>query len=175
MDPVSLMMGATSMVGIGMSLFGTSSAMKASKDESQAGMEIGRLDMAANEQRRTQMELMSSRQQLQLVRNSQLARSMALTSATASGAQQGSGLQGGLGQISGQTNTESKATSQNLGIGENIFTLDNQIDEQRIRIAKDQGDLATAQGWQSLGGAVSKIGSTPAFAGLLGNLMSGKV
>ena len=175
MNPVSLMMGATSLIGIGVSLFGTSKASAAAKDESQAGQEIGQLDIQSNEQRRRQMELMANRQQLQLARNTQLARSMALTTASSqTGGTGGSELGGGYGQISGEANTASRATSQNLGIGENIFNIDNQIDQQRIRIAKDQGDLATAQGMQSLGGDITKIGSSSAFSGLLGNLFSGK-
>ena len=175
MDPISMAMGAVSIVGMGMSLFGTSKATAAAQQESQAAQQIANLDIKVNQQRQQQMVLQANRQQLQNVRNVQLARSMALSSATSQGAQFGTGLQGGYGQIAGQGNTQELATNQNLEIGQNIFSLDNQIDQQRILEAQAQGNMATAQGMQALGGDIMKVGGSSQFSSLLGMIpgMSG--
>lgn len=175
MDPISMAMGAVSLVGMGMSLFGTSKATAAAQQESAAVQKIDQLDIQVNQQRQQQMVLQANRQQLQNVRNVQLARSMALTSATSQGAQFGSGLQGGYGQIAGQGNTQKLATNQNLEIGQNIFSLDNQIDQQRMLEAQAQGNMATAQGMQALGGDIMKVGGSNQFSSLLGMIpgMSG--
>jgi hypothetical protein len=175
MDPISMAMGAVSLVGMGMSLFGTSKATAAAQQESAAVQQINQLDIQVNAQRQQQMVLQANRQQLQNVRNVQMARSMALTSATSQGAQFGSGLSGGYGQIAGQGNTQKLATNQNLEIGKNIFGLDNQIDQQRILEAQAQGNMATAQGMQSLGGDLMKVGGSQQFGSLLGMIpgMSG--
>lgn len=164
MDPISMISGASSLVGLGMSLFGSSKSTAAAQAVSQESQAIAGLDMKVNDQRQQQMTLTAQRQQLQNIRNGQLARSMALTSATGQGAQFGTGLQGGYGQISGDENTNNLNTNQNLMIGNNIFALDNQIDQHKMNMAQYQGDMATGQGLSSLGSSIGRS------AGTLGNL-----
>lgn len=167
MDPVSMMMGATSLIGLGMSIFGSTDAAANSSAIAQDSSAIGGLDIKVNQQKQQQMVLQANRSQLQNIRNTQLARSQALTGATSQGAQFGTGLQGGLAQIEGQSTTNAVNTSQNLAIGQNIFGLDNQIDRYRMDIASRQGNQATDQGIASLGGSLMK-GAGP-LSSLFGN------
>lgn len=174
MDPITLMMGATSAIGLGMKLFGSSGASSAAREVADASQQIAGLETQENAQRKQQMILTSQRQQIQNVRNSQMARSMALTSATAQGAQFGSGLGGGIGGISGQTSTNYLANSQNLQIGENIFGLDDKINAQKQRIAQAQGNMASSQGLSSMGGDIMGFaGSFSRIAGMGGGLFGG--
>lgn len=165
MDPISIMMGATSVIGMGMQLFGTNKAAGAASQISGESQAIGKLDMQVNAQRQQQMVLQSQRSQMQNIRNAQSARANAVSGAVSQGAQQGSGLQGGLGQISGEEGTNALANSQNLEIGQNIFGFNNQISQHRINIAALQGQQASGQGLASMGadvvkgaGALSRIG-----------------
>lgn len=150
--------GLFGLAGIGTSLAGTGMQVAASKAIASDSANIAGLDEQVNAQRQQQMVLTSNRMQLQNIRNSQMARSMAQSSAVNQGAQFGSGLAGGYGQISGQAGTNQLANSQNLQIGQTIFGLDNQIDQQKINIASEQGSMATGQGISALGGAIGGIG-----------------
>ncbi len=177
MDPFSLMMLASTGIGLGMKLFGSSGSAEASRQISEASGRIAGFEQKENAQRKQQMILTSQRQQLQNVRNTQMARSMALTSSTSQGAQTGSGLQGGFGQIQGQSDVNIVSNAQNLQIGKNIFALDDQISEQKKLIAQYQGNLATSQGLSAMGGdimgASGQIGRLSGFFGSSGGSNSG--
>lgn len=181
MNPIADLQAGLAIVGLGMSIFGTSKQVSATKqmgvvaqNQANASMEIANLDKQVNEQRRQQMVLTAQRQQLQTIRYSQLARSMALTSATSQGAQFGSGLQGGYGQISGDKNTNLLGVNQNLEIGQNIFNLDNLMDDQKIKLAQYGADMAKLQGKSSTGAGLSSLGSSVGkAAGPLGSLLGG--
>lgn len=94
--------------------------------------------------RERQMNLESSRQRRQTIRNAIRARSLALTAATAQGASSGSGLPGGYGQIGG-------ATARNIqGV--------NQAQEISSGIFRANSDMAGAQELTSFGGGLSSLG-----------------
>lgn len=156
MDPITMMMGAMQIGGMGLSLLGTSDATRAAQQISQDSQAIGGLDIQVNSQRQQQMQLQTNRAQLQNVRNAQMARSQALSGSVNQGANVGSGIAGGLASISGKESTNALASSQNLQIGQNIFGLDSQIDQYRMNMASMQGQQASAQGMMALGGDITK-------------------
>lgn len=156
MNPIADITAAIGLVGLGTSLFGSNAASAAAQRTAAISKEVSGLEMKVNDQRQLQMNLQGQRQQLQTIRNSQLARSLALTSATSQGAQMGTGLQGGFGQISGDTNTQNRNVGQNLQIGNNIFSLDNQISQRKMMLADASSSLANAQGTMAIGGAITK-------------------
>jgi hypothetical protein len=174
MDPISIMMGATSLIGTGMSLFGSQGAAKVSAQEAQLSSQVEGYNIDINSQRQQQMNLEANRQQLQDIRNSQLARSMAQSSAVNQGAQFGTGLAGGYGQISGQTNTNLLGISQNRQIANNVFADTAAQDTLKMQMASLGGQAANYQGMASLGNSLTQAsGPLSRMAGSLGGLFGG--
>lgn len=171
MDPITAITGASQLVGLGMSLFGASKSSSASSNIASASQQQFALESQVNDQRKAAMELSARRQSTEIFRNAQKARSMALVNATSQGAQGGSGIQGGYGQISGESNFNLAGVQQNLQIGQNIFGLDNQINQQKSAIAGFQADQASGQGISSLGGSLMKASGT--LGSLGGNFFGG--
>lgn len=137
-----------------MSIYGKfSGSQDASKyaelEKQQAGFEMG-----INDQKRNQMELNGRRQLLENFRNAQRLRAQGINSATNQGAQLGSGLQGGLAQNTSQANYNALGVTQNLQIGRNIFGLNDQISGVKMQMADVKSNMATDQGWASLGGSI---------------------
>lgn len=150
MDPIS---GIIAAAGIATSIFGGSKSASGAKMQYQAQLQEAQLEQQADAQRRQAMELDANRKNMEVLRNSQRARSQALENATSQGAQFGSGLQGGYGQVSGQSNTNLLGIGQDLKIGENLFDINGQINQQK---------MLYAQGGQMVneGNAISSIGKT---------------
>lgn len=148
MDPISAFVTAAS---VATSIFGGMKQASAANKEAQAQQQIAGLEIQADQQRRQAMELDASRKSMEVLRNSQRARATALTNATSSGSQFGSGLQGGYGQIGGSTGFNLLGISQNKTIGENLFNINDQIDQQRMLYAQASGQMATGQGISSIG------------------------
>lgn len=150
--------GLGALTSLGTGIAGAIEGSKSAKDAAAAQQQIAQLDIQADSQRRTAMELTARRQMMQNVREQQYARSMALSTATGQGAAYGesSGLRGGYGSISGQAGNNILAMSQNLQIGEHIFDINNQIDAAKMELAKDQAGEANAAGLSSLGGSIGK-------------------
>lgn len=165
--------GFASLAGTGLSLdaaLGQASAQAASAKESQ---NQAMLEMQADTQRRTAMELTARRQQLQTIRNQQMARSMALTTATSQGAAYGesSGLRGAYASIADQSATNQRNVSENLQVGEHLFDINAQIDASKMQQAKDQAGASMFAGLgaigKAIGGAAGSLGSFAQFAPLL--------
>ena len=173
MDPITAALSAAS---IGLQIFGASKASAAAQQANAAEQQIVGLEQQENAQRHQQMELDASRKSMQDLRNAQRARAIGLSNATSQGAQFGSGLQGGYGQISGESGTNLLGISQNRQIGENVFSLDSQITQQRLVASKAKSDEITANAYSSFG---KDIGSAvPAVGKLdggfsLGNFFGG--
>lgn len=161
MDPVSL---GVSVVGLGMSIYGGFKQSADAQQEAKISQEITGAQQQQNDIRKQQMELSSSRSQLENVRTAQRARSMATMSAVSQGAQFGSGLQGGLAQVSDAASWQNQGIVQNTQLGEGMFGLQNQISGYQSQMASLKGQEATDAGWASLGGSLMKS------AGPLGNL-----
>lgn len=149
-NPIAIASGA---IGLGMTLFGGSQQVSAAKQTAEAQRQIAADEIKQDSVRRKAMELAASRQQMEVFRNAQRARALALNNATSQGAQFGSGLQGGYGQVGGQANWQSSGIQRNLGFGEQMFDINNEINQQKMIIAAAGGTSATGAG-------ISKLGST---------------
>lgn len=158
MDPVSMMMLGSTAIGVGMSLFGGVSAMSAQKQLSQYAQQNAQDEMQIDQQKRLQMELTAKRQGVENLRKSQQAMAANHAAAVAGGAQFGSGYAGGQSAAKQQEAYNALGISQNLAIGENIFNLNQSIDQNKITMAGLQGDVATDQGISSLGSAIGSSG-----------------
>jgi hypothetical protein len=134
-------LGAVAAVaGIGMQAKATADASKAAKTQADA-------QAKAEELRKKQMELDAARQRREVIRQSIIARATATANANAQGAGQSSGLQGALSQIQGRAAEGVLGINQGEAIGKGIF-------DANAAGAQAGGDLATAQGLGSLGGAI---------------------
>lgn len=165
-----------------MSLFGGISGASNAKDA--AGLQsqeaaaaygiqgqIAGLEGSANAQRQQQMALSAQRQQLENFRNMQRVRAQGLNAATQQGAQFGTGLAGGQAQATDQGYFNSQGIQQNLEIGNNLFSIDNQISQQKlalsglqsstnVALSGIQSNMATDQGIANVGGAMMKGAGT---------------
>lgn len=160
MNPLSDLAAVTSVVGLGMSIFGGVSAADDAKKAANIQSTIAGDEGQLEEQRHQAMLLSASRQQVEILRNNQRARSTAMNNAVNQGAQFGSGIQGGLGQIQDQSLFNLAGVNQNLEIGNKMFDINQQITQQKQQLAQVQGQSATDQGIASLGGAITKAGPT---------------
>ncbi len=171
MDPVSILTGITSLVGLGTSLFGGASSASDAKHAAAIQSNIAGLEGGLEDQRHTAMELAARRQSVETLRTNQRARATAINNATNQGAQFGSGLQGGLAQVEDEGLFNLSGISQNLEIGESMFGINKQITGQKQQLAQVQGKQATDQGLISLGGSIMKAG--PTIGNIGGSVYSG--
>lgn len=160
--------GGFGLLGAAGSIFGGLESASGAKAKFQAEENIAGLEMQANNVRRQAMELSARRQQLQNVRNAQQAQSMALASAVNSGAQFSSSAQSGQRQANAQAAYSNEGVSQNLQFGEQIFNIDNSIDQQKIAEAQAESQISSGQGLSSIFGAIgSQAGNIGKLATLL--------
>lgn len=161
----SLAMGANpagmALEGVGMAgqVVGAVMGAQAQQGITAANLNINRDQAAINQQNLTQMKLNARRAQMEVVRNQQRARALALNTATAQGASQGSGLSGAYGQIAGMSGTNMLGINQNLAIGKQIATYNQDISNQQMAITKYGGQAATAQGIGALSSGMTSLGS----------------
>lgn len=155
-------------IGVGLTAFGAIKGVGAAKKEADISKQMTGTELAIEAQRQKAMELDARRKQIEMVRQAQRARALALTTASAQGAQDGSVLAGAYGSIQGQTGFNLEGVQQNLAIGESIFGLNQQIAQQKMKMADVGAEKATSQGISSLGGAL--IQNLPGIKGLGGNL-----
>ena len=141
---------------------GNSIQLQAAKQKADAEKQIANLEIQQDAVRQKAMEISARRQSMETLRNQQRARAMALTNASSQGAQFGSGLAGGYGQISGQSGVNLLGVSQALGAGQQMFGLNNQINQQKMGIAdastlaaQGASQIATGQGLSKLGSSLS--------------------
>jgi hypothetical protein len=167
-DPIS---AGLSVVGFGLQLFGMSEGMDAAKQSATIKKGIAEDEQKINEQKRQQMLLESSRKQMEVFRNMQRQRAMATAAAVNQGASSGSGLQGGLAGVSGQSLYNSLGISQNVELGQNIFSINNDISSKKMQLADVETQQSEAAGWASLGGSLMKAG--PTFGSIGQNIFSG--
>src|SRR6266481_6533330 len=121
MDPITIGIG---LAGLGMQIFGGLSGAANAKEQAQVSGQISADEQRVNDQKEQQMQLEASRAQMENFRNAQKAKAQGLASAANQGAQFGSGLAGGQAEATAQGALNSKGISQNLTIGENIFSID---------------------------------------------------
>ena len=164
-DDVAL--GALTVGGIGLQLFGSNQANQAAQQEFQATQAMIGLEKQQNQVRRQAMELSAQRMNIQSVRDQQMQEAAVRATATGQGAQFGSAIGGGIGQTAGQNKWNQLGVSQNLQIGEHMFNLTDQISDQKIALAQAESEMQTANAWSGLGKML--VGSASPFSKLLGN------
>ena len=157
MDPISIGLQA---VGLGMQIFGGMQSAKISKQQSQQSMAIAADEQKINEQKRVQQQMEMRRMQMQTLRNVQRQRAQGTAAAVSQGASGGSGLQGALAQNTDEGYFNLQGMNQGNEISGNIFGINNDISQHKMRLAELGGDQAQAQGLASLGGSLMKIGPT---------------
>lgn len=157
MDPISIGLGV---VGFGLQLFGMSQGAEAAEHAAAIKKGIAGDEQRINEVKKQQMLLESSRKQMEIFRNMQRQRALATAAAVNQGASTGSGLQGGLAGVSGMSFFNALGINQNVELGQNIFSINNDISSKKMQLADVETDAATAQGWASLGGSLIKAGPT---------------
>lgn len=151
---IPIITAASAVVGTGLSIYGAVKSSQAAKEQAGYQQQIAAAQQRQEALRQQQMELDARRRQLEAVRQAQRARAQGLAAATAQGAQFGSGLAGGYGQISGYSGTNLLGISQGLELGRANFAASSDISAARYGYAGASGDLATGQGFSSLGGSI---------------------
>jgi hypothetical protein len=162
MDPLTLITAGTTLAGFATSIFGGQKKTEGAQEAAAASAEQARLEQQVEAQRMSAMELDARRRQREIIRTQQKAAALGTAAAVSQGAEGGSGLQGGLAGIMGQTGVNLLGVTQNLEIGRNIFGINAQISQQKIRAAQAGAKMAEGQGLQQLGGAL--VSSGPNFA-----------
>jgi len=153
MDPLTLGVGA---VSLGLSLFGAFDKYQGAQAQTSAEIAKVGLEEKQDAVRRQAMELSSRRMSLENARKVQQAQSATTAGATAAGAQFGSGLSGATAGESGQGNVNELATMQNLLQGRQMFDLNAQINEQKIKYFQGGGQMNEGAGLSSLGQMLSQ-------------------
>lgn len=106
-------------------------------------------ERAIQESQRQAMELGARRQSLEIIRNQQRGRALALTTNVAqggSGAVNGSSALGGAyGQISGQSGVNMLGVQQNLQVGRDIYSANQNISNSRVDMANLEFQYAQQQ------------------------------
>lgn len=169
MEPISIALG---LAGLGMQIFGGLGAADVAKQQAQISAQSAQIsgqvagdEMQINAQKQQQVQLEAGREKLQNIRNVQQARARGLATATTGGAQFSSGLAGAQASAESQGGVNELGINQNLSIANNVFGINQDIGNKRIRMAQlgSQsallgGQAATDQGIASLGGALIKSG-----------------
>lgn len=155
MDPISL---AISAVGLGMQVFGGMGQAHNAKETASISQDVAKQEQGINDAKQRQMELEGRRMQMENIRNNQRARAMAENAAVNQGAQFGSGLQGGLGQINDQSLFNMSGVNSALQTGRELNSFNQNISQDKMRLASVQGQSATNAGIASLGGSILKAG-----------------
>lgn len=157
-------------IGVAASIAGTVVAYQGAQKQAKAQKQALSHQMRAEELRKRQMELDSTRKQRQIIRESQQARAKALAVATAQGSADSTGIQGAYGQISGQSGVNALGVQQNTEIGAGIFEQNRLTTMANIRGAAGASTMAMGQGLSSLGGSlVNNAGAI----GRIGSFMTG--
>jgi len=157
MDPISIGLQA---VGFGLQIFGGLQSANISKQQAQQSMAIAGDEQKINEQKRIQQQMEMRRMQMQTLRNVQRQRAQGTAAAVSQGASTGSGLQGALAQNTAEGLFNLQGMNQSNEVSGNIFGINQDISQHKMRLAELGGDQAQAQGLASLGGSLMKIGPT---------------
>ncbi len=157
MDPLTLGIAAVSM---GIQIFGGVGASKAASQATAIQQQEIQSEEQANSVRQTAMEVNARRMSLENFRKNQQLASQAKMNATSGNSQFGSGLAGGLGQVKSEGLFNDQGIQQNLGLGEKLFSIDNQIDQDKIALAGTQSTIATDQSISGFGAALGKNAGT---------------
>jgi hypothetical protein len=150
--------GSLGAVGLGLGIFGTLSGMQAASQQSQLSIAQVGHEEQIEQLKQQQMHLQSQRQSVQNLRDVQQAQAMGKAAAANAGALFGSGLAGGQSQEAAKGGWNAENLSQNLQIGDQIFSQDYSIDALKIQQAQAASRQATSQGETAIGGDILSTG-----------------
>lgn len=163
-------MGITAIVGavgLASAAVGTATSIIGASAQGDAQQQMLAIQAQEQKQRQNLFEIEQQRKRVEDLRNAQGATALARSRAVNQGAQFGSGLLGGLAQVKGESNYNLLGIEQNTQIGENLFSLDNQLSQAKIASAQ----AATVQ---SIGSSLTSFGGAAINSmGAIGNLTSG--
>jgi hypothetical protein len=143
--------------GFGLQAYGAFGASSAAKDVAGAQTQIAGLEMQADQQRRTAMEINARRSMTQNIRSAQVARSLALSAGVNQGAQFSSSVQAGEQGAASQGAYANLGTSQNLQLGEKLFDINSDIDSAKIAESNAKAKEAEAQAIGGLGKGLGTV------------------
>lgn len=153
MDPVSM---GLALGGVALSAFGAYDKYKGAQAQTDIQKQMIGTEEQQNAIRRTAMETQARRMSLQNARQSQQANAQALNATTQSGAQFSSALGGAYGGIAGASGTNQLGISQGLQAGEQMFNLEDTLNQQKIKYADAGGLINTGTALSGLGGAITQ-------------------
>jgi hypothetical protein len=178
MDPVTAIMGITSLIGLGTSLFGTAKSVGASQQAAGISSQIygveGQIvgvEQQQNYQKYQAMLYGSQRQEMENLRKTQQSMAQVRSNAVNSGAQFGSEPKTGEGAAAAGGAFNTGGLLQSLKTGTAMYGLSNQITGFQETEAGLKSQLATAQGNVAAGQGIASMGSAITGAsGPLGRL-----
>lgn len=172
MDPISLGIG---LVGLGTSLYGMFSSSGVAHQTAQLSSNITGLEGQENDVRQQAMNMSAKRSQIQTVRTAQRARSMAVQAgATQTGSLTGSGVEGGISETTSEGAYGLQGINFQKAFGTQLFGLDAQVTNDKMKLASLGGTAATDAGITSLGGAIMNVsGKAGNIFGSLGGSTGG--
>lgn len=167
MDPLSAIMGITSLVGLGFKIAGTASqvgavtqtasqltslgymkagigAQEAGASAAYSGVQTGQeiqqigYQQQIEQQKRVMMELSAQRQGLENLRQTQRQAAYGRAAATNQGAGYGSGEAGGQGQVAAEGGYNALGLSNSLEVGRNTFDINALISGNRVSQAQSK-------------------------------------
>lgn len=174
MDPISAILGVTSLVGLGFKIAGTSQQVGAAQatagqltqlgyakagigaqeaeasraySATQTGQQVQQIgyEQQVEQQRRTMMELSNQRQSMENLRQTQKMASYGKAAAANQGALQTSGYGGGQAQTTAEGGYNALGLSNSLETGRNVFDLNALISGNRISQAYSKLAFNTQQ------------------------------
>lgn len=161
---VSAVVGA---VGLAASALGVGTSIYGAEQQSEAQQQMLAIQQKEQEQRKNLFEIEQQRKRVEDLRQGQIAQSTARANAVSQGAQFGSGLLGGLAEIQGESNYNILGIQQNTQVGENLFSLDQQLTQAKIASAQ-------ASTYQQIGSSLTSFGGQAISSmGEIGKLTSG--
>jgi hypothetical protein len=154
-DPISLGISA---IGLGLQVWSGMESSSAAKESYEAQNKINAEEGQIQALKQRQAQLEARRMQTENMRNIQRGRAMASQAAVNQGAQFGTGLQGGLAQVQAQGFWNMLGVDQAQEIGNTIAGHNQTISGLKTQVNNAQSDMATSQGYASIGGALLKAG-----------------
>lgn len=145
-------------IGLAGSIFEGMQASKLSQDEASLSQANAYDEERITNLHQQQMHLFNNRQNMENLRNVQKAQAQTRAAGIASGSQYGSGVQGSLSAESAMGGRNAMQLGQDLSVGDQIFAQTKDIDQNKIQMANIQGQMASAQGLQSIFGGASSFG-----------------
>lgn len=158
---------SAAVIGVASAVAGTATSIYGAEQQGAAQQQMLAVQAKEQEQRKNLFEIEQQRKRVEDLRNAQQASSVSRSRAVNQGAQFGSGLLGGLAEIKGESNYNILGIEQNTQIGENLFSLDNQLTQAKIASAQ-------AVTTQSIGSSLTSFGGSIVNSmGNIGKLTSG--